>query len=138
MIRKEFSPEDVAKLIAEVERLRGQVQNYNVSITQKIDTIESDMENLIEENSRLVGVKEGLSVERDACIALMARLARTNGINTGVTTNNTVVIDLPAGQVNWQFSADETHLIETLPTYERTIEDISIEEKYNRVMNPGI
>ncbi len=138
MIRKEFSPEDIAKLIAEVERLRGQVQNYNVSITQKIDTIETDMELLLEENSRLVGVKEGLGVERDACIGLLARFARTNGINTGVTSNNTVVIDLPGGQVNWQFNADETHLFETLPPYEGTVENVSIEEKYNRVMNPGI
>lgn len=122
----------------ELEELKQYVRDYNATITAKMDGLEENLTAFEEENSRLRTLKDCLSVERDSCIGLIARLAQQAGYKVGKTTASTVAVDLPSGQVSWQYEASEAHLFEGLPDYEGTIEELDIIEKYRRVMNPGI
>lgn len=133
----EISRDSVMKLIAEVERLRGFVTDYSHSVTAQIGAIEDNMELLENENSRLLIAKNTALIERDACIGLLAQFAKRSGVQVGVTAFNQVVIDLPSGQVSWEFNESEGHLFKDLPIYDAIIEDMPIEEKYRRVMNSG-
>ena len=137
-MKTQANHEDVVKLINEVERLKQYVKNYNASVSQKVDTIESDMVQLEAENQRLISAKEAVYVERDACLGLIAQLALANGLVAGTAAQNQIVVYLPSGQVSWEFNESESYLFEALPPYPTSIETIGIEEKYRRVMEPGI
>ena len=107
-------------------------------INEKLDTLENDMERLAAENVRLIRERESTYVELDTCVGLIAQLAVANGLAAGVAKGNTVVIDLPGGQVSWTFAESEAHLFEGLNEYSKPIEEIDVLEKYRRVMNPGL
>ncbi|OFZ21270.1 MAG: hypothetical protein A2X94_07390 [Bdellovibrionales bacterium GWB1_55_8] len=129
---------DVALLIQELKNMQRYVFDYNNQVEKKLDLLESDMLLLEAENKRLIAVKESATIERDACVGLIGQLARSCGMKVGVAADNLVVVELPSGQVSWQFSETEAHLFETLPPYEGDIQEIPIEETYSRVMNPGL
>lgn len=126
------------KLTAEVERLKKYIADYSSTVTQKIDLIEKDLVRMDAENSRLILAKDLAFVERDACIGLLVKLAMASGWRAGVAHGNAVIIDLPNGQVSWEFNESEAHLFSGLPTYPNSIEEITIEEKYSRVMNANL
>jgi hypothetical protein len=128
----------VPVLVAEIERLQKFVRDYSATVTQKIDLIDQNRELLEGENQRLLTAKEIMSIERDACVALVAKLALVSGNRAGIGRENAVIVDLPSGQVSWQIQESEAHLVEGLPSYTDQIEEIPLEENYRRVMNPGI
>ncbi len=107
-------------------------------INQRLDVIESDMQKLVAENLRLIRERESAFVELDSCVGLIMQLAVANGLKAGLANENTVVLDLPSGQVSWHFEASEAHLFEFLPEYDQPIEEIDVLEKYRRVMNPNL
>lgn len=107
-------------------------------IEAKLSEIESDMERMIAENTRLIKEREGVYVELDMCVGLMAKLALKCGFNAGTAPGNTVAIELPSGQVTFEYGAEEAHLFKNLSPYEKPIEDISVQEKFARVMNPNL
>lgn len=123
------------ELIDEVERLRKQVLDYGTNVGRKLDLLEVEMSRLLEENERLLTVKDGLTVERDACVALILKLAATAGLRVGVGAGNTAIVDLPSGQVSWVFQDPEGHLFSRFPAYAGAVEQNGIEENYRRVMN---
>ena len=114
------------------------LQTYLSSINQKVDTLEETMIELEAENKRLIAARESAYIERDACIGLLMRLANKTGFTVGVAPGNLVVADLPGGQISWEFGESEAHLFSELPAFRGTVEELSIEEKYYRVMNPGV
>ena len=108
-------------------------------IAQKISSLESDMERLAAENLRLVREREGVYVELDTCVSLIAKLAVVHGFTAGIVKKqNLIVVDLPVGQVSFEFLPSEDHLFEGLPEYLRPVEVLDNREKYRRVMNPGL
>lgn len=137
-IRTQSAPEDINKLINEVERLQKYVQDYSASVNKKVDEIEAGMNELQAENARLLSLRESASVERDACIGLLLQLAISNGYRAGIAPGNIVAVDLPSGQVSWEFGVSEAHLFANLPAYPDAIQELEIAEKYSRIMNPGI
>lgn len=119
-------------------QLRQELIDYKNVVLRKLNSLEHDMNRLVAENERLVQARESAYVERDACLGLIAQLAAKCGLTTGVVNGNTVVVDLPSGQVSWDVEASESHLFAELPEYSNPIEEIEIMEKYRRVMNPGV
>ena len=132
--------DDVPVLVSEVERWQEYVLKYNDGINQQLNSIEQDIAQMESENDRLLTLKNSLSVERDACTGLIAQLAHSKGLRVGVAPGNRVVVELPSGQVSWNFEESEAHLFEGLPAWDSTIEieELSIVEKYRRVMNPAL
>jgi len=129
--------EETLKLLAEIEFLNKATWDYKNTVLRKLTSLENDMENLTQENIRLIKLRDSAFVERDACIGLIVQLAVANGIPAGVK-GNIVVVELASGQVSWDFEESEAHLFESLPIYQKTIEDVEIGEKYRRVMNSGV
>ena len=143
---------DTAALLTEVERLQRFVLEFGAQVTSKVDALEVDMHRLDTENSRLRAVAESTYFERDACIGLICRMAVLLGIRVGVGRfdvmqenmdgrterhlQNRVVVDLPGGQVSWDFLDDEAHLFDWLPPYEGSLEAQTVQQNYSKVMNP--
>ena len=107
-------------------------------INQRLSNLETDMNRLIAENERLIKLRDSAYVELDACLGLLMKLAVQQGMIAGVAKGNTAVLNLPVGQVAWEFGETEAHLFENLPPYTSSLEEMDAVEKYRRVMNPGI
>jgi hypothetical protein len=85
-------------------------------------------------------------LERNQCVALIARMALELGMKAGVkrteiegwdsSWHNCVYIDLPAGQVSWHFHEREAPLFDALPPYDGEWDGHDTEEKYRRVNRP--
>jgi hypothetical protein len=100
----------------------------------------------ITREARIVGLeqaKDGAYAERNACVAVIARLALDRGWSVGLSDHdgpgpldpdwlNVVVIDLPTGQVSWHFHKNELPLFSWLPRYSGTWDGHSTAEKYAR------
>lgn len=146
--------EESVLLLQEVRRLKKFLAEFNADVDRQLKEIEASMTLLEGENSRLRSVNTSTFFERDACISLLARLASAQGLRAGtcraqvpevnregkeeLQTQNRVVVDLPSGQVSWDFLEEDGHLFAELPPYERPLELQSTREIYTRVMNPGI
>jgi hypothetical protein len=130
--------EDAQKLVNEIDRLNRRFSDYSTSVDQKLDAVENSMLELEAENARLVFAKAAAFAERDTCVALIAQLSAANGLRVGTLPDNRVIVDLPSGQVSWEFNDSEGHLFLSHPGYSDPLEDMTIEEKYRRVMNPGL
>lgn len=137
-----ISREEAEALLREVDRLKRFVVSFSEGVSTKLDALEKDLSTFEAENERLMMARDGLAVERDAVVGLVARMAKALGYSVGVQLDGErpgqVAIDLPAGQVSWEIAPTEAHLFEGLPAYEQKVEDLEVEEKYARVMNPGI
>ncbi len=129
--------EDGLALLITIEQMLKESFEYKNTVLRKLTTIETDMGRLLDENKRLIDDRESTYVERDTCISLLVKLAIKQGVVAGLSGNN-VVMELKSGQVSWEFADTELHLFEGLPSYEKPIEEISIVEKYSRLMNSGI
>ena len=130
--------ETTLKLVSEIERLKNYVADYTSKVNSKVDAIEKDLGHMEAENNALLSSKEIAYVERDACIGLLVQFAVKSGLSAGTAPGNMVIVDLPSGQVSWEYNESESHLFSGLPAYENKIEAMPLEEKYRRVMNPGI
>jgi hypothetical protein len=137
-IRTQGTAESIAPLVAEIERLQKFVVDYGDSVTLKLDSLEENRGLLEAENQRLLTAKQMMRLERDACVALLSRIALVQGLSVGAAPAHTAVVELPNGQVSWQIAESESHLLSGLPPYTNPVEELSIEELYSRVMNPGI
>ncbi len=134
----ESKNEDALILLTEVEHLQKESFDYKSTVLRKLTSLETDMNRLVAENSRLITLRDSAYVERDACIGLLVKLAIAKGFSAGIANGNTVILELDKGQVSWEFGESEAHLFEGLPEYQKPIEDIDMVEKYRRVMNAGI
>jgi hypothetical protein len=146
--------EDRVHLLAEVERLLKFVENFSTRVNAQLDILEKDMILLDQDNQRLRKNSRSSDFERDACIGLVAKMALALNLPVGTQRTETaevdgngqevrqlqnrVVLDLPSGQVAWDYLDSEAHLFETLPTYTQPVEVQSIQETYLKVMNPNL
>jgi hypothetical protein len=122
---------------SELALLKKQMSDYTASVNAKLGGLEADMEALLAENRRLIDLRESAQVELDLCVALIGRLASKAGLGAGAAGGDTVVVQLPSGQVSWQLSPSQLHALEELPRYPGPVEELEIQEKYKRVMKPG-
>lgn len=145
--------EDRLLLVTEVERLTRFVRNFSEQVNQKLDELEGDMVRLEKENERLRKVRKSANVERDACVGLIAQMATVLGIPAGIgkyemieplengesvtQLQNRVIVELPSGQVSWDYLDSEGHLFEALPHYAGSVENQTLQQNYIKVMNPG-
>jgi hypothetical protein len=95
------------------------------------------------EVERLRETKDGAYLERNRCVALIARMALTLGLRAGLARtaiegwsedwHGCVYIDLPTGQCSWHFHDSQAHLFYGLPTYAGKWDGHTTPEKYGRV-----
>ena len=153
-IKTNPSSEDETTLLAEVVRLQKFTTEYQKNVLARLDEINECRLLLEEENERLKKVTQSTYFERDACISLIAQLAQSLGLTVGkvqfetleenrdgtksMQTQNRVVVDLPSGQVSWDYLDAEAHLFETLPPYAKALEAQTVQSVYTKVMNPQL
>lgn len=87
--------------------------------------------------------KDGAYLERNRCVALIARMALALGLKAGVAKtaiegwsedwHGCVYIDLPEGQASWHYHDSQAFLFDGLPTYAGAWDGHSTPEKYERV-----
>jgi hypothetical protein len=94
-----------------------------------------------------VKTKDTAYAERDKCLVLMALLAQRIGLKVGMGIDpkadgpewaSVLFIDLPAGQVSWQIHFGETHWFYFVGAYDGEWDEHTTEEKYRRVLEPGL
>ena len=89
--------------------------------------------------------KDAAYLERNQCVALIARMALALGCKAGTATtaidgwsedwHGCVYIDLPEGQVSWHFHDSQKDLFAGLPMYQSWWDGHDTPEKYRRVMD---
>lgn len=100
---------------------------------------------------RLIAQKDGAYAERDKCLVLIARMAQELGYKVGIGLHvdkpgedwdadwrNILFIDLPAGQVSWHIHASEAQWFYFVGAYGGVWDGHTTEEKYQRVLEPGL
>ena len=90
----------------------------------------------------LKNAKDGAYLERNRCVALVARMALAMGMKAGVAKtaiegwsedwHGCVYVDLPAGQVSWHFHDSQLWLFSGLPAYAGEWDGHDTPEKYRR------
>lgn len=109
--------------------------------------ISSDAQALIDrgraEAEPLREQKDAAYLERNQCVALIARMAVAMGLRVRVTKtaiegwsddwHGCVYITLPTGQVSWHFHYSQAHLFSGLPAGAETWDGHDTPEKYRRV-----
>ena len=91
----------------------------------------------------LKNAKDGAYLERNKCVALIARMALSMGMKAGRARtaiegwsddwHGCIYIDLPGGQVSWHYHDSQESLFARLPTYLGTWDGHDTPEKYRRV-----
>ena len=90
--------------------------------------------------------KDAAYAERNKCVALIAHMAIALGLTAGRWHHEgeeegwgwIVSVRLPNGWADWHIPDRELQLLENLPVIEREWESYTTEEKYERVLNPGL
>jgi hypothetical protein len=136
---------DAQTLLAQFSRQQTYSQELTARVELRLHAIEQDMELLEQENQRLRRNAISTFFERDACVGLLIRLAVAQGMTAGLSQRETehgterlVVLDLPSGQVSWEYLDTEAHLFDWLPQYSGSVKDQEVTEIYSKVMNPGL
>jgi hypothetical protein len=101
--------------------------------------------------SDLVAAKDNAYAERDKCLVLIALMAQRLGLTTGIGLHvdkpdedwdtewrNILFIDLPTGQVSWHIHDSETHWFYFVGAYSGEWDGHTTDEKYQRVLEPGL
>lgn len=88
--------------------------------------------------------KDAAYLERNRCVALIARMALASGLRAGTARtaiegwsedwHGCVYIDLPTGQCSWHFHSSEAHMFADLPAYPAPWDGHDTPEKYLRVV----
>lgn len=96
-----------------------------------------------EELQKLREKKDAAYLERNRCVALIARMAVAMGLPVAVTKTSIegwseewhgcIFIGLPTGQVSWHYHDSQAHLFEGLPRREEAWDGHDTPEKYRRV-----
>ena len=86
--------------------------------------------------------KDGAYLERNKCVALIARMALAMGLKAGRAKtaiegwsedwHGCIYIDLPAGQASWHFHDSQLSLFIDLPQYAGAWDGHDTPEKYRR------
>lgn len=115
----------------------GSLVNYFLASQQ----IERDWE-------ALKAQKDDAYAERDKCLVLMALMAQRLGLKVGIGQHvgedwdddwrNILFIDLPTGQVSWHIHDSETLWFYFVGAYDGEWDGHTTDEKYRRVMEPGL
>jgi hypothetical protein len=100
-------------------------------------------EDLIQRIAELRILNNAAYRERNACVALIARMALALGLKAGIRRDNgetvrpefrnLVYIDLPNGQISWHVADTDMDLFEGLPPYNGEWDGHSVETKYSRM-----
>lgn len=131
-------------LHAEIADLRSQVEA--VKQHRKLDQY-YDVQINAAEIERLEAAKNGAYAERNKCLVLVALMAQRLGLTTGIGIDpnaetsewqSILFIDLPAGQVSWHLHESETHMFYFVGAYGGTWDGHATDEKYRRVVEPGL
>jgi hypothetical protein len=87
--------------------------------------------------------KDGAYLERNQCVALIARMALSMGLTAGLARtaiegwsedwHGCVYIDLPTGQASWHYHDSQAELFAGLPPYTGAWDGHSTPEKYERL-----
>lgn len=87
--------------------------------------------------------KDGAYLERNRCVALIARMAINAGLTAGTARtaiegwsadwHGCVYVDLPTGQTSWHFHDSQAWLFADLPAYTGAWDGHDTPEKYRRV-----
>lgn len=87
--------------------------------------------------------KDGAYLERNRCVALIARMAIAAGYTAGIARtaiegwsedwHGCVYVDLPTGQASWHYHDSQAHLFAGLPSYTGAWDGHNTPEKYRRV-----
>ena len=87
--------------------------------------------------------KDGAYLERNKCVALIARMALSMGLKAGrartaiegwsADWHGCIYIDLPSGQVSWHYHDSQESLFSRLPCYAGSWDGHDTPEKYRRV-----
>jgi len=87
--------------------------------------------------------KDDAYLERNRCVALLARMALAMGLPVAVTRtaiegwsadwHGCIYIGLPTGQVSWHFHDSQAHLFGNLPQRAEVWDGHDTAEKYRRV-----
>jgi hypothetical protein len=87
--------------------------------------------------------KDDAYLERNRCVALIARMALAMGLNAGLARtaiegwsddwHGCVYVELPTGQTSWHFHDSQAHLFAGLPPYIGSWDGHDTPEKYRRV-----
>lgn len=95
----------------------------------------------------LEAAKNGAYAERNKCLVLVALMAQRLDLKTGIGIDpnaetsewqSILFIDLPAGQVSWHLHESETHMFYFVGAYGGTWDGHTTDEKYRRVVEPGL
>lgn len=94
---------------------------------------------------RAEAAKDGAYLERNQCVALIARMAHALGYWAGTAKtaiegwsedwHGCTYIDLPAGQVSWHYHDSQAYLFDWLPPYCGEWDGHDTSEKYRRVLS---
>lgn len=100
---------------------------------------------------KLIRQKDMAYSERDKCLVLIARMAQELGLNVGMGLHvdkpgedwdadwrNILFIDLPSGQVSWHIHQNEAQWFYFVGTYNGEWDGHTTDEKYRRVLEPGL
>lgn len=139
-------------LAAQLQKAKEEIEKRQIALeaaTAEISELTQQLEDLRDlsseadaEMSEAYAQKDAAYTERNQCVALIARMAISAGLDVAVgrTTNeqdpawnNAVFISLPTGQVSWHFHDREAHLFEGLPFGFRDWDGHTTEHKYARV-----
>ena len=134
----ESKNEEALALLITIEQLQKRAYDTKENVFRKLTSLEEDMNRLVEENKRLMALRDSAYFEKDASVALLVKLAVAKGFTAGLLPGNRVVLELKSGQVSWEFDESESHLYDGLPAYQKPLEEIDLVENYRRVMNAGI
>lgn len=101
--------------------------------------------------AELTAQKDAAYAERDKCLVLLALMAQRLGLTVGIGQHvdvpgvhwdydwrNILFIDLPAGQVSWHIHDSETAMFYFVGAYAGEWDGHTTDEKYQRVLEPGI
>jgi hypothetical protein len=87
--------------------------------------------------------KDAAYLERNQCVALIARMALASGWRAGIARtaiegwsedwHGCVYVDLPTGQTSWHYHDSQAHLFADLPPYTGAWDGHDTPEKYRRV-----
>jgi hypothetical protein len=99
----------------------------------------------------LTAQKDSAYAERDKCLVLLALMAQRLGLKVGMGLHvdkpgeewdadwrNILFIDLPAGQVSWHIHESETSWFYFVGAYDSEWDQHTTDEKYRRVLEPGL
>lgn len=105
----------------------------------------ADIPNLVADVRRLEVAKNQAYFERNQCVRMMAKMAKSLGLRCGLGRHNEndanwerdwlniVFIDFPSGQCSWHIHDSERPMFAFLPTYQKPWDGHSTEEKYRRM-----